>query len=111
MVSVETLDYLKALLKHMLYYNNMSPFPCFDTEYVEYIQNKIMDIEKENKYNYDEDPVVACKYCNHLHIAMDEDDNNICTRCGSVNELQEFENIFEYLKFKHGPKSKHQYKI
>lgn len=107
MKSVKTLKYLKKLLEHMKYYNSLSPFNLFDSEYVEYIDNKIMNIEKENKYNYDEDSVVACKYCNHLHIEMDGDNNDICTRCGSVNELQKFENIFEYLKFIHDQKNKY----
>lgn len=107
MKSVKTLKYLKELSEHMRYYNMLSPFPVFDSEYVEYIDNKIMNVENENRYNYDEDPVVACKYCDHLTIVMDEDNNDICTRCGSVNELQEFENIFEYLKFIHDQKNKH----
>lgn len=107
MKSVKTLKYLKELSEHMKYYNMLAPFPVFDSEYVEYIDNKIMSIENENKYDYDEEPVVACKYCNHLTIVMDEDNNDICTRCGSVNELQEFENIFKYLKFIHDQKNQY----
>jgi len=55
---------------------------------------------EEKEKDYDQEPVVACKYCKSLHIVSDELDNNICMRCGSVNELTDFENIDEYLKFK-----------
>ncbi len=78
----------------------MSPFPVYDTDWVKDIENKIKMIKDNNKENYDELPVVACKYCKSLHIVTDEDSNDICFRCGSKNELKEFENIFEYEKFK-----------
>ena len=100
-----TLEYLKKLLAHLEYYNLMAPFPVFDTEYVEYVKILIMDLENEKRINYDEQPVVACKYCNHLHIVFDEHDNDICMRCGSVNELREFKNINEYNTFIDGEKA------
>jgi len=80
----------------------MAPFPVYDTEYVEEVKNIIMKLENENKINYNEEPVVACKYCKSLHIVIDEVDNNICMRCGSVNELKEFKNIHEYKNFVDG---------
>lgn len=83
----------------MKHYNSLAPFPVFDTEYVEFIENRIMQIENEEKYDYDQEPVVSCKYCNNLSIKTDEDDNDICLRCGAVNELREFKNIFEYLEY------------
>ena len=58
-----------------------------------------MKLENENKIDYNDEPVVACKYCKSLHIVIDEVDNNICMRCGSVNELKEFKNIHEYKIF------------
>ncbi len=76
----------------------MSPFPVYDTDYVKDVKNKINEI-MESKDNYDELPVVACKYCKSLHIVTDEDVNDICFRCGSVNELEEFKDIYEYNKF------------
>jgi CTP:phosphocholine cytidylyltransferase-like protein len=79
----------------------MAPFPVYDTEYVEDVENKIKEIEM-NKEDYDKLPVVACKYCKSLHIVTDELDNNVCFRCGSVNEFQEFENIYKYEEFVHG---------
>jgi DNA-binding XRE family transcriptional regulator len=77
----------------------MAPFPVYDTEYVEEVKNTIMKLENENKIDYNDEPVVACKYCKSLHIVIDEVDNNICMRCGSVNELKEFKNIHEYKNF------------
>lgn len=101
----ETLKYLKELLAHTEYYNIMAPFPVFDTEYVEYIRKLIMDLENEKRKDYDLEPVVACKYCNNLHIEFDEFDNDICMRCGSRNELREFKNINEYLEYKDGERT------
>lgn len=75
--------------------NSMAPFPIFDTEYVEDVRDKIKNME-ENQINYDDEPVVACKYCKNLHIVNDKWDNAHCMRCGSVNELKEYKNIFEY---------------
>ena len=96
------LQYLREHLDHLLYYNKMAPFPLYDTEYVDEVQNIIMKLENENKIDYNDEPVVACKYCKSLHIVIDEVDNNICMRCGSVNELKEFKNIHEYKNFVDG---------
>ena len=96
------LQYLREHLDHLLYYNKMAPFPVYDTEYVEEVKNIIMKLENENKIDYNDEPVVACKYCKSLHIVIDEVDNNICMRCGSVNELKEFKNIHEYKNFVNG---------
>ena len=93
------LQYLREHLDHLMYYNKMAPFPVYDTEYVEEVKNTIMKLENENKIDYNDEPVVACKYCKSLHIVIDEVDNNICMRCGSVNELKEFKNIHEYKNF------------
>ena len=96
------IKYLKKLLKHLQHYNKLAPFPVYDTEYVEEVKNIIMKLENENKIDYNDEPVVACKYCKSLHIVIDEVDNNICMRCGSVNELKEFKNIHEYKNFVDG---------
>lgn len=105
----ETLKYLRELLAHTEYYNIMSPFPVFDTEYVEYIKKLIMDLENEKRSDYDLEPVWACKYCKTLVVPncydIDEHDNEICLRCGSVNETQEFKTIHEYKKFKDGERT------
>lgn len=89
------------MLEHMEYYNKMAPFPPYDTEYVEEIRNKLKTMN-DDKINYDDEPVVACKYCKSLHIITDEVDNNICFRCGSINDLIEFPNIFKYKDFVNG---------
>lgn len=81
----------------MEYYNNMAPFPVFDTEIVDNLKTKItqMDIKE-----YNDIPVIACKYCKSLHIITDELNNDICFRCGSNNATIEFKTIDNYLKFK-----------
>ena len=86
-------------LSHMKYYNNLAPFNIYDSEYVNDIENKLKEIMNDKLKEYDNEPVVACKYCKSLHVLTDELDNNICMKCGSVNELQNFDNIFEYQKF------------
>lgn len=53
---------------------------------------------KNPKEQYDELPVASCKYCKKLHIITDEVGNDICMNCGSVNEIEMYDNIHEYLK-------------
>ncbi len=86
------------LQTHLHYFNKMAPFPVYDTDYVKDVDNKIKEIMKDKEKDYDNEPVVACKYCKSLHIVSDEFDNNVCMRCGSVNELKEFDDIYEYQK-------------
>jgi hypothetical protein len=93
-----TLRRLKKSLEHVEYYNKMAPFPVYDTEYVEDIKKRIMELEN-SKEDYDALPVEACRFCKDLNIIVDEVDNTICKRCGSVNEIQTFKNIYEYLDF------------
>lgn len=95
----QKIKFLKKLLSHLEYYNNLAPFPNYDSDYIKDVKEEIMKLEDENKVDYDEEPVVACKYCKSLHIIVDDVDNSICGRCGSVNELKEFKNIHEYKKF------------
>lgn len=92
------LTHLKKLLEHAKYYNLMAPFPVYDTEWVENLRIRIKEME-DNKHDYDQDPVWACKYCKKLHIITDDDGNDICFRCGAVNELTEFKDIYEYNAF------------
>lgn len=77
----------------------MAPFPVYDSEYVKDLDNKIKEMKEDNKTDYDKEPVVACRHCKSLHIVNDEIDNSICMRCGSINELKEFANIYEYNKY------------
>jgi hypothetical protein len=90
-----TLKQLKKQLDHVEYYNMMSPFPIYDTEYVAKIKETMDAIEK-SKENYDELPVVACNSCKSLHIIVDEVENSICMKCNSMNDLIEFKDIHEY---------------
>lgn len=93
----QILKHLRKLYKHVEYYNNMAPFPIYDTLWVMDIKTKIKEM-KNTKKDYDNEPVVACRFCKSLHIESDEDDNAHCHKCGSINELIEYKNIFEYNK-------------
>ncbi len=101
----QILKHLRELSRHIEYYNNLSPFPVYCTDWLKDVNNKIKEIMENKKEDYDELPVVACKYCKSLHIVTDEVDNNICMRCGSCNEITEFENIHKYNQFKNGENS------
>lgn len=100
-MSKEILKQLNKLYKHVEYYNKMAPFPPFCTEWQQNIRNKINEIKMEKK-DYDREPVFACKHCGTLVVPnqyeIDEDGNEICQRCNSVNDVKEFKNIFEYNK-------------
>jgi hypothetical protein len=96
---------LRVLLRHLLYYNKLAPFPVYPTEYVEDVKNKLKEIMGDNSKDYDQEPVVACRFCKSLHIVSDEVDNNVCMKCGSINDLKEFTNINEYIEFKNGKDS------
>lgn len=95
----EKKKHLGNLLNHLNYYNKMAPFPPYDTEYVQKVKEEYEKIEEESSIDYDSLPVEACKYCKSLHIVIDEDDNDICFRCGTINQLQSFNNIHEYNKY------------
>lgn len=91
-------EHLSDLHKHLDYYNKMAPFPPYDTEYVAKVKEELEKVERDKEY-YDSLPVVACKYCKSLHIIVDENDNDICLRCSTINELETFVNIHEYNKY------------
>ena len=93
--------YLQNELKHIKYYNEMSPFPIFDSEYVEAVENELNKHMSNNKY--DDLPVEACGQCGSLHIESDEMElHNVCMRCGSINDLFKYDTIKEYMESKHG---------
>lgn len=58
--------------------------------------------EKEEGKGYNDIPVVACKYCNSLNIQEDDNGNDLCMRCGAINEINHFSTIEEYLKITNG---------
>lgn len=97
----QILKHLNSLYKHVEYYNKMSPFPIYDTEWQQDIKNYINEI-MENKKDYDKEPVFACKHCGTLVVPnqyeVDEDGNEICQRCNSINEVIEYKDIFTYNK-------------
>jgi hypothetical protein len=99
MRSKKVIKHLEKLLDHLRYYNIMAPFPVYDTEYVEDVDKAIKKMKEDKTKDYDSEGVVACRHCKSLHIVTDDIDNNICMRCGSVNELQEFSDIYKYNEF------------
>lgn len=99
-MATERLRLLKETLAHMEYYNGMAPFPVYDTEVVQDLKDFIKMAEKDKGKIYDELPVAACKHCTDLFLIEDEAGNDICGRCGSVNEIQIFENIEMYLNYR-----------
>ena len=100
-MSKEILRQLNKLYKHVEYVNKMHVFPFYDTEWVQNIKDKINEI-MDNKKDYDKEPVFACKHCGTLVVPnqyeVDDDGNEICQRCNSVNEVIEYKDIFEYNK-------------
>ena len=91
------LGYLNRMVEHMEYYNNHAPFPVYDTDFVKDVHKKIKEV-KLSKEDYDKLPVTACSLCNNLHTEVDELENDICMRCGSINEITVYNDIFEYIK-------------
>lgn len=85
-------------LKEAEYYNEMAPFPVYDTEYVQVMKDKLERMK--NQTDYDELPVAACKYCKSLHIITDELENEVCMKCGSINDIIMYDNIYEHEKHK-----------
>ena len=101
-MSKEILKQLNKLYKHVEYYNKMNIFPYYDTEWVGDIKNYINKIKMNKDNDYDKEPVFACKHCGTLVVPnqyeVDDDGNEICQRCNSVNDVKEYKNIFEYNK-------------
>lgn len=93
----ELRQYLQEQIKHMEYYNYMAPFPVYDTEHIQDLKDAMNKLDTTDT-NYDDLPVVACANCKSLHIVTDDDENDICMRCHSINEVITFENIYEYKK-------------
>ena len=89
------------MYKYVEYWNKMGPFPRYDTEWQSDIKNYINEI-KMGKKDYDKEPVFACKHCGTLVVPnqyeVDDDGNEICQRCNSINDVKEYSNIFEYNK-------------
>ena len=100
-MSKEILKQLNKLYKHVEYCNTYTPFPFYDTEWQIDIKNYINEIKMEKK-DYDKEPVFACKHCGTLVVPnqyeVDDDGNEICQRCNSVNEVISYKDIFEYNK-------------
>ena len=100
-MSKEILKQLNKLYKHVEYCNTYTPFPFYDTEWQSDIKNYINEIKMEKK-DYDNEPVFACKHCGTLVVPnqyeVDDDGNEICQRCNSINDVKEYKDIFEYNK-------------
>lgn len=90
--------YLNDRLKIMEYYNFFSPFPIFDTEYVQEVKQMLKEMKTDKRTEYDDIGVIACRHCKSLYIVEDELNNEHCRRCGSVNDVVMYNNIDEYLE-------------
>ena len=101
-MSKEILKQLNKLYKHVEYWNKMGPFPRYDTEWQSDIKNYLNEIKMNKDNDYDKEPVFACKHCGTLVVPnqyeVDDDGNEICQRCNSVNDVKEYKDIFEYNK-------------
>ena len=101
-MSKEILKQLNKLYKHVEYWNKMGPFPRYDTEWQSDIKNYVNKIKMNKDNDYDKEPVFACKHCGTLVVPnqyeVDDDGNEICQRCNSINDVKEYSNIFEYNK-------------
>ena len=101
-MSKEILKQLNKLYKHVEYWNKMGPFPRYDTEWQSDIKNYLNEIKMNKDNDYDKEPVFACKHCGTLVVPnqyeVDDDGNEICQRCNSINDVKEYSNIFEYNK-------------
>lgn len=93
----ELIKYTKGLLEKLERANLYAPFPVYDTEYVSLTKN---NLDKMYDKKYDEGAVTACKFCNELSTVVDELENTVCTRCGSVNDTITYTDIYEFLKTK-----------
>ena len=101
-MSKEILKQLNKLYKHVEYWNKMGPFPRYDTEWQSDIKNYLNEIKMNKDNDYDKEPVFACKHCGTLVVPnqyeVDDDGNEICQRCNSINDVKEYKDIFEYNK-------------
>lgn len=89
---------LKESWSHMNFHNSRAPFPPYCTEYVKELKQIIRNME-ESKIDYDKLPVAACSYCDDLHLIVDDLDNDICMRCGEVNKIKIYKDIYEYSEY------------
>lgn len=87
---------LTKLLEHFDYYNNLAPFPLWDSYYTE----KLRQMIKEDKINYDEESVDCCGYCKNIHSVEDEQGNYVCSKCKNIinDEFETFDNIYLYIE-------------
>lgn len=88
-------EVLEKLINHIDYYNNLSPFPLWDS----YNTNILKENFKMNKIDYDLEPVDCCKFCKNIHILPDENGNDVCSKCNNIvnDDYETFENIFDYM--------------
>ncbi len=90
----EKIQLIDKKLEEMSYMNQLSPFPVFDTEHIDMLKEeraKLAAIE-------DKTPVEACGTCKSLYLVNEDDGHVVCMRCGSVNHVEKYDNIEQYLK-------------
>jgi len=90
-IRTEEMEKLNNYFKQI---NSMSPFPIIDTEVIMNLDNKL----KNNKIDYDSEPVICCAHCKELTIKIDEYNNEFCVLCkNSLNETEIHPTIFHWL--------------
>lgn len=97
MLGVEmTHTVLTKLVEHIEYYNKLSPFPLWDSYYVEELKKKL----EMNDIKKDTEPVVCCHYCKSLYIVEDEQGNDKCLKCKNIvtDDHELFASIHQYLR-------------
>ena len=90
----KTLIEYQTLLAKMKEANFYHIFPYYDTEDIADLEKLINKMSNEE---YNKEPVTACKHCKSLYIVKDELDNDICFRCGSVNDTIIYPSIDDYM--------------
>lgn len=88
-------EILYNLIQHIEYYNNLSPFPLWDSGDL----NHLKELYKMDKLDYDNETVDCCRFCKNLHILPDEHGNSVCVRCNNIvnNDYETFNNMFDYI--------------
>lgn len=91
-------DFLKKLIRDYETTNLYSPFPIYDTELIQELKNTLDRVMADKTNDYDSLPVACCKHCKELKLQIDDEENDVCLRCGARgNDIAEvYEDIFAY---------------
>lgn len=90
--------FLRKLINDYETANRFSPFPFYDTELIQELKNTLKRVMADKTNDYDSLPVACCKHCKELKLQIDDEENDVCLRCGAQgNDIAEiYEDIFTY---------------